>query len=171
MARKRKIQIEKYPGVPRGAEHLNTAPSVDPTTGEISSPRHPRLDAAGREITDPNPVALKLNKNSIFSAEELHKRRMAIAEYSGPLEPESIEEMMDFEVDDDFGEFSSVWEQSQDDIAAIEDYKHFKATGEIPHHMERVLQKTRERHSKQAAASQPQNPSGTPGKPGESGVP
>lgn len=173
MARKRKIQIEKFHGIPRGAEHLPSSAftTVDVETGELKVNRHPRLTADGREIPDPNPVAVPLKTRNIFSADELRRRRQLIEESGGPVEPESLEDANDFDVDDDFGEFTSVWEQSDADLQAINDYRRFKATGEIPEHMWRVIERQKERErdrqSRQTLPPAAKPLSGTPDIPGE----
>lgn len=161
MARKRKVHIEKFPGIPRGTEHLkDRLEETDPETGEVKRKRHPRLDALGREISDPLPLTMPLKKGSnIFTAEQLQRARALYEESGGNLEPESIEEANDFDVDDDFGDFVSVWEQSADDLRAIEEYKQWKATGDIPEHMLRTLELQRQRETrKRSWAAGPSRP-------------
>lgn len=144
MARKKKVHIEKYPGIPRGCENI-ASDLVEIQPGRELHTKDLRLDHLGREISDPTPLALPLRKTSVFTPEQLRHARALMEEANGPLEPESFEEANDFELDDDFGEFVSLWEKTPDDERAIEEYRAFKETGAIPEHMIRTLERQKAR--------------------------
>lgn len=109
MARKKPRIEEKYPGIPRGRQ--NGA----------------GLDEFGAETFDPEPIALKVKGQLISDMDRIrlavHNLRVTEADGS---EMETFEEADDFEVDDDYGEFSSVHEIPAD-AAELEDFQRFAA--------------------------------------------
>lgn len=161
MARKKKIHIEKHPGVPRGCEFVHGQVKIEDLPGRNLKTKDLRLDDLGREISDPTPVAVPV-KGRPWSIDELRNHRQLLEESAGQLEVESFDEANDFDMDDEFGEFVSVWEKTPDDELAIADYKRFKETGEIPDHMVKTLQRFKDRESfktrqRQQGAPLPEN--------------
>lgn len=118
MARKKKIQIEKYPGIPRGAEH------------------GARLTESGAEILSTEPITLRVKSHVITDFDKLRQQIQAIRAHDGPIEFETFQEADDFDIEDDFGDFTSKWEipsDNPDDAqVTIDEYIRFRTTGELP---------------------------------------
>lgn len=129
MARKKKIQIDKLPHVPRGAEHVKEAV-------EASNP-FPRLTPEGAELLSQEPVVLHVNRRIVTDLETIRRQIQAIRATDGPIQFETFAEADDFDLEDDFGEFHSKWEipADQPDDITVEQYLRFKETGEIPSHL------------------------------------
>lgn len=98
MARKKVPAKEMFPGVPRGRQN-----------GAV-------LDENGAEQFDPEPIVLKVKSGVISDMERIRQavRSLQLTDASGE-EHETWEEADDFEVDDDYGEFSSQHEIRADD--------------------------------------------------------
>lgn len=129
MARKKKIQIEKFPGIPRGAEHVMEAV-------EKGDP-FPRLTPQGAELLSQEPVVLHVNRRIVTDLETIRRQIAAIRATDGPIQFESFAEADDFDLEDDFGDFHSKWEipADQPDDITVEQYLRFKETGELPTHL------------------------------------
>lgn len=129
MARKKKIVIDKYPGVPRGAEHVaEQVAAGDP---------HPRLDENGAEVLSDEPIVLHLNRRTVTDLDQLRLAIQNLRAHDGPIQFESFDEADDFNLEDDFGDFASRWEIPADqptDIT-VQDYLRFRETGELPAHL------------------------------------
>lgn len=125
MARKKKIQIEKFPGIPRGAEHL---PQPDPALPGA------RLDAMGRELPSDEPVVLHVRNRKITDLDHLRRTIQLIRATDGPVQFETFEEADDFDVDDSYGEFASRWEIPADQPPEVsaKEFTDFIQTGVIP---------------------------------------
>lgn len=125
MARKKKIQIEKFPGIPRGAEHITTPDPALPGA---------RLDAQGREVLSTEPIVLHLKRRTVTDLDTLRKTIQLIRATDGPVEFETFAEADDFDIEDSYGDFSSRWEipADQDPGVSAEQFTKFMQTGEIP---------------------------------------
>lgn len=149
MARKKKLQIEEHPGKPRGTEHLEVLNQALPGA---------RLDAEGNEIMSTEPIVLHLKRRTVTDLETLRNTIRAIRAHDGPIEFETFQEADDFDIEDDYGDFSSRWELPADtegdpNMPTAEEYVRYRTTGEIP---QRFLQDpSRSNSAPQAGSSSP----------------
>lgn len=139
MPRKKKIQLDKYPLVPRGAEHTVEA---DTPAVQTARSRDLRIDQAGREILSTEPVVLRIKKRLIGDPAEIRRQIQNLrATTLDGTEFETFEEADDFDLEDDYGDFTSKWEIPADHDDAVEAYKRYRATGELPAHLATELAK------------------------------
>jgi len=165
MARKKKIQIEKFPGVPRGHEHV----AEDHLAGKTL----PRLTEAGAEILSAEPVVLHVNRRTVTDLEQLRSAIQNLRAHDGPITFESFQEADDFDLEDDFGDFHSKWEIPADqptDIT-VEQYLRFRETGELPAHLHPQDNPTSTGVNPQPVSERPASPTPSPeGKPSQTAV-
>lgn len=129
MARKKKLELEKHPGKPRGTEHLEVLNDSLPGS---------RLDGDGREIPSNEPMVLHLRKRTVTDLDQLRNIIQNIRATDGPIEFETFQEADDFDVEDDYGQFASQWEIPADGddpsgpMPTAEEYVRWRQTGELP---------------------------------------
>lgn len=122
MARKKVQPVDKTPHAPRGAEHV-----ADLVAQGV---QNPRLNPDGSEFLSQEPIVLRVKRRTITDLETLREQIRAIRASDGPVEFETFQEADDFDVEDDFGEFTSKWEIPADN--QVDAYVNYRSTGEIP---------------------------------------
>lgn len=167
MTRKKKLQVEKTPNIPRGGEHR--ADLVTPKDQAVRT-RDIRLDQAGTEIPSEEPVLLRVGRKLIGDPELIREkiRQLRAMDASG-IEFETFEEADDFNVDDDYGDFTSQWEIPADTDQAVQDYLHYRRTGELPEDVATRLAK--HAPAGHTSAPPPQDPRSPASAPASSGPP
>lgn len=91
---------------------------IDPRTGEILSAKGARLDALGRELPDPTPIAPPVGYQRQKPLHELIRemvRSEKLAQEAAELDAGSFDDEDDFDVDDDYDP-SSPWEENFDPL-------------------------------------------------------
>lgn len=91
--------------------------NVDPDTGEVLNHKGRRLDAQGREIPDPRPLAPPLGYIEQPPLHELIRQMIRSEQLRAEAEQAgagSFEEEDDFDVEDDDYDPSSPWEENFD---------------------------------------------------------
>lgn len=138
MARKKKFQVDKKATVPRGAEHTIADDEV------VVTPRTKflRLKPDGSELVSDEPVVMRVKQRLIGDPELIRAQieRLRVTALDG-TEFETFEEADDFDLEDDYGDFTSKWEIPADHDNAVEAYKRFRATGELPADLAAALAK------------------------------
>lgn len=129
MARKKKAQIDRHAGVPRGAEHTVEADTFPPAPRS----KNLRLNEDGSERVSTEPVVMRVKHRLIGDPDliRMQIQRLRATALDG-TEFETFEEADDFDVDDAYGEFTSTWEISADHDSSVDAYIQYKRTGEIP---------------------------------------
>lgn len=140
MARKKLPPEEKTPFAPRGAEHV-----ADLVAQGVP---YPRLNPDGSEFLSDEPIVLRVKRRTLTDLETLRHQIRQIRATEGPLEFETFADADDFDLEDDFGDFTSQWEIPVDN--QVDAYVAARTTGELPD------------SSQQAAPAEGTPPSGTP---------